>query len=128
MTDKENTAAVGEDGFTPAERAYFNSRGESSIPEPKPPAEPKPEPAPEPESSPLAATPEEPKDEEPKLEASVTGDESKAPVEGEKQKVVDHGALHRERELRKQAEASLQEARLLQARMEERFKMWREEA
>src|SRR5260221_13329531 len=57
----EKADQVGEDGFTPAERQYFSSRGESSIPEPKAPAEPKAEPA---ERAQRAERPWQPSDDE----------------------------------------------------------------
>src|SRR5262245_825592 len=83
--------------FTPSERAYFDTRGESPIePDQKPELQPEPEQKPEAESQ-----------------------ETPSP---ERQTTVPHGALAEERDKRKQAEDRARQAELQNARMEERFR------
>src|SRR5262245_29218146 len=84
------------DQFTPAERSYFDSRGESALDAPPKPAEP---PAQAPQQD--AQTPQEP-----------TGDGRQ----------VNYGALHEERSKRREAQEQLRQAQIYAARLEERFR------
>src|SRR5215510_7637419 len=86
--------------FTPSERAYFDSRGESGLEAPKEaPAQAQGTPAEKPEAEP----------------ADGAGDDKP-------RKFVEHGAFHEERSRRKALEKELQDARIYNARMEERFR------
>jgi hypothetical protein len=91
--------------FTAEERAYFDSKGEKDIPAATPPTgEPTPAQAP---AEPAAAA-------EP------------VPTSPEKQREVPQQALHEERKRRQDAEEKARNLELLNARMEERFRMFAE--
>jgi hypothetical protein len=101
MAENETkTPESGSDLFTPAERQYFDSRGDTPIPEPAP-AEPAAEVVPEP---------------------------APAPAEPTQQETVPYGALAEERARRKESEERARQAELMQARMEERFRAWQDQA
>lgn len=98
-TSTESTEST-ESTFTPAEQAYFSSRGSDmtaweapeKAPEPAEPAKPSEEEAPEAETAPEPAEPV-----------------AEAPEKKEKQSTVPLAALHEEREARKRAEKAYQE-------------------
>src|SRR5262245_33302722 len=94
------------DFLTPDERAYFDSKGEKDIPAAAtPPTGDTPPPAQEP-AEPTAAEP--------------------APTAPEKQREVPQQALHEERKRRQDAEEKARNLEVLNARMEERFRMFTE--
>jgi|SRR5215472_3315 len=92
--------------FTPGERAYFDSRGEKDIPPPAPPAV-------EPQPSPAAAEPAPPA---PPVE----------PPKPDKPEHVPIATLQEERKRRQEAEERARQTELLNARMEERFRAFRD--
>jgi hypothetical protein len=93
--------------FTAEERAYFDSKGEKDIPAAAPPTgEPTPAQAP----------------------AEPTAVAEPVPTSPEKQREVPQQALHEERKRRQDAEEKARNLELLNARMEERFRMFAEAA
>src|SRR5262245_42101486 len=98
------------DPLAPEERAHFDSRGEKDIPAPKPEAA-----APEPPAAPPPVTPADapqappPPAEKPEVQATVP-----------------QAALHEERKRRQEAEEKSRQIELLNARMEERFRAFRD--
>src|SRR5215475_1229398 len=99
------------DPLTPEERQHFSSRGEKDIPVAAPPNDVPPAQAPAPADD---APPAEPVP-------------SPAPVaEAEKQREVPQQALHEERKRRQDAEEKARQYELLNARMEERFRAFRD--
>src|SRR5215510_7865632 len=110
----ETGAPEAPEAFSKAERAYFDSRGESAIPDAVPattPAEPKE--APEPPKEEAAAP----------SEVSPKEDTAKEP---DRDRKVDYGAFAEERNKRKDVEARLAKAEEMQIRMEERWKAMQE--
>jgi hypothetical protein len=94
------------DLFTPEERAYFEQRA----PETPPEAEP---------SSPTEAT---------QAAAKPAPTPSPPPASPPKQETVPQAALHEERKRRQEAEERARQTELVNARMEERFRMWQQAA
>jgi hypothetical protein len=95
--------------FTADERAYFDSKGEKDIPAPMP----TPAAGEVPMRAPAPATASEP----------VPASEPKAP---EPQGTVPQAALHEERKRRQEAEERARQIEILNARMEERFRAFRD--
>ena len=89
------------DLFTKEERAYFDTRGESDIPQAPPPQE-------APTAEPVAA------------------EKSPPSTEPEPEQQVPFGVLREERKRRQESDERLRQAELLNARMEERFRAFRD--
>src|SRR5438552_11205657 len=107
MTDAADAAAAG-DALSPAERAYFDTKGAAvaGLGEAAPDA------AAAPAASETAATPDAPPT------ADRAEDDGRPPNPGQ---WVRHGALHAERERRKKAEADLASEREFRARVDARL-------
>src|SRR5215475_932410 len=103
--DKQKEMDLGP--FSAEERAYFDSKGEKDIPQP-PAAAPA-------EAAPVQAPAEPAAAPEPVPTSRPEVDPNKAKV--------DYGALHEERKRRQDAEERARQMELLNARMEERFRM-----
>ena len=104
MADKQAALPLDDRPLSDGEKQYFDSRGEKDIPPapPEPSAEPIPKPA------------------EP-----TTADTGK-PADTGAQATVPQAALHEERKRRQEADERTRQAELLNARMEERFRMFRD--
>jgi hypothetical protein len=104
----ENEKPVAPDPLSPEERAHFDSRGEKEISPPPAATEPT---APAPAAAPTP--PEKPADVAP-------------PPADRPQATVPQAALHEERKRRQEAEEKARQIELLNARMEERFRAFRD--
>jgi hypothetical protein len=108
MAEKQKEMELGP--FTPEERAYFDSKGEKDIPQPGQSAEP-------PQVG-VEAPPKAPAEPQPAEPAPLVTPEAEA-----KRDKVDYGAFSEERAKRKEAEERARQMELMNAKMEERFRM-----
>ena len=131
MNDENGTETIvnetpsSPDALSPAEQAYFDSRGEdtSGFEASDPPATP-----PDPPAAPSEAPPEEQKLEEAAkdddaIEGEIELDENGRARNKASGRFVPHSAMHKERERRKGVESELEQFRDKYSRAEERLKV-----